>query len=440
MSNNIPVNGWPQLKDLEAVQPILNRLDKIEAWKRTVKEEIFTGDDITIENALALPARSLVTTIEAIQDLHGYDKPWVGGAGKNKLPMTVEGLKALNTTGTWSGNAYTLNGVTFTLQTDSDGNLTNIKVIGTPTSRVLFYIFASGATGGYAQNIFKGMILNGSNQNFSGNNGLYIAYSNDGTSWVDEQFQKLSEVTIKNNDYIRIEIMCYSGTFNNDFKPMLRLSTETDPTFAPWENKCPISGRTEARVDTENEDSTESAYATIQLGTTVYGAEINWDTGVMTVKTTKQTLNSDLTWARGGGASIPTGRAVYYFTEGLTGAAPCGSDDNSNNITMKSNVYNIANKSYNAMRLETGFALGIGGDNNISTIGCNVSSTDIPDATAFETWLDSNPIEIEYPLATPTTLQLTPAQLEMLKGYNRITLTDGYGTIELKALTGANWS
>ena len=51
-----------------------------------------------------------------------------------------------------------------------------------------------------------------------------------------------------------------------------------------------------------------------------------------------------------------------------------------------------------------------------------------------------NGVTAEYELATPTTIQLTPTQLEMLKGYNHITLSDGYGTIELKALTGANWS
>ena len=190
---------------------------------------------------------SLKVALSPNQDLHGYPNPWVGGAGKNKVPLTLNNLKAINTSGTWSGNVFTSNNVTFTVQTDSDGNVINIKVTGTPTSRALFHIFTTDV-GGYIQNNFKGMILNGSNQNFSGNNGIYIAYSNNGASWADEQFQKSSEVTIKNNDYLRIEIMCDSGTFDNDFKPMIRLATETDPTFEPYENICPISGHTQSKV------------------------------------------------------------------------------------------------------------------------------------------------------------------------------------------------
>ena len=33
---------------------------------------------------------SLKVTLTPIQDLHGYDSPWVGGAGKNKIPITCE--------------------------------------------------------------------------------------------------------------------------------------------------------------------------------------------------------------------------------------------------------------------------------------------------------------------------------------------------------------
>lgn len=39
----------------------------------------------------------------------------------------------------------------------------------------------------------------------------------------------------------------------------------------------------------------------------------------------------------------------------------------------------------------------------------------------FKTWLASNHLQISYPLATPTELTLTPAELELLKGYNYIT-------------------
>ena len=136
MVNNIPVNGWPQLKDLEAVQPILNRLDKIEAWKRTVKEETFTGDDITIDNALALPARSLVTSINAIQDLHGYDKPWAGGAGKNKWPFG-------DFTGTYSNVPFTLAAGTYTVSKANHDVNCGLRLFYADNTSIAFTFFTS---------------------------------------------------------------------------------------------------------------------------------------------------------------------------------------------------------------------------------------------------------------------------------------------------------
>ena len=80
---------------------------------------------------------SFVCNIDAVQDLHGYDSPWVGGAGKNKLPMTVDGIKAANTDGTWTGNAYVINGITYTILTDSNNNVIGIKANGTAICNIL---------------------------------------------------------------------------------------------------------------------------------------------------------------------------------------------------------------------------------------------------------------------------------------------------------------
>jgi hypothetical protein len=41
--------------------------------------------------------------------------------------------------------------------------------------------------------------------------------------------------------------------------------------------------------------------------------------------------------------------------------------------------------------------------------------------TDFKSWLASNPLEVCYPLATPIEIQLAPAELELLRGYNYIT-------------------
>ena len=86
----------------------------------------FTGTDAPID--------SLKASIVGVQDLHGYDSPWVGGAGKNLLKLSISDIKHKNTVGTWSGNVYTLYGITYTVQTDSDENVVGIKVNGTATN------------------------------------------------------------------------------------------------------------------------------------------------------------------------------------------------------------------------------------------------------------------------------------------------------------------
>ena len=52
----------------------------------------------------------------------------VGWTGKNKLIISLDKLKALNTNGSWSGNVYSRNGADFTCVVDSDGYIESITV------------------------------------------------------------------------------------------------------------------------------------------------------------------------------------------------------------------------------------------------------------------------------------------------------------------------
>ena len=50
-----------------------------------------SGDIVTItDGGDNLPVKELVVGIEPVQDLHGYDYPWVGGGGVNLCPETVK--------------------------------------------------------------------------------------------------------------------------------------------------------------------------------------------------------------------------------------------------------------------------------------------------------------------------------------------------------------
>ena len=46
-----------------------------------------TGNPVEFSDGADAPLLKCVTEIQGSQNLHGYDKPWVGGAGKNKLKI-----------------------------------------------------------------------------------------------------------------------------------------------------------------------------------------------------------------------------------------------------------------------------------------------------------------------------------------------------------------
>ena len=49
------------------------------------EEVTVEGNPVTFDSPFEQDAKSVVVSVKPIQDLHGYDHPWVGGAGKNKF-------------------------------------------------------------------------------------------------------------------------------------------------------------------------------------------------------------------------------------------------------------------------------------------------------------------------------------------------------------------
>ena len=474
-----------------------------------------SGNPVVISDCAGGKARSLKTVINALQDLHGFEKPWAGGAYKNKLPMVLSDIKTTNTDGTWSGNVYTINGVAVTVLTDSADNVIGFNLNGVCTANFNFYVTALEI--GLEAN---GMTYSGLT---TGSDTTYFLYWDGAGVQVDT-----GEVTITTGRNPirmgRIVVRANANLSNLKVYPMVRPSTESDPTFAPYSNICPISGRDSVVVDdvgknqldvsavtqgsfdnpsatancvsdytpvsggtnyyisgnsgyadgiylrfydankTELDTSTRiskyvvafgftapsaavytrimwykgsgltptnvanalvqleigttaTAYepyahssATIQLGQTVYGADINWDTGVMTVthvllvNNTADMDNSE-DWPGwrtsgirqyiGGGINrVFTGQTMNVGT--VYGANTTGNDDT---LILPKDTYNLSQTEWKALSMD---------------------------------------VQILIPLATPTTIQLTPEQLEMLKGYNRVTIDNG--SIELgyiaKAISG----
>ena len=204
------------------------------------EEVTVEGNPVTFDSPFEQDAKSVVVSVKPIQDLHGYDHPWVGGAGKNKLPLTVDGIKAANSGATWTGNSTTINGVTFTILTDSDGNVTGIHAEGTANNNILYFKLITNLT------IDTPMIFSTGHTYTWGINGRVMEVSDGNTTYKPSV---VSGVEVPVGTY-EVHIAVAAGyTINDDYQPMLRLATETDATFAPYSNICPISGIDEVEIE-----------------------------------------------------------------------------------------------------------------------------------------------------------------------------------------------
>lgn len=204
-----------------------------------------SSNPITLETKQAGLAKSCVISMPPIQDLNGYDYPWVGGAGKNILPFDLAQIKTNNTDGTWNGNVYTYNGVSWTVNEDG-----SVIANGTPTVGTLSFIrYLGDGTVSFSYElpsadykITSGFTSTGSTARFeigyrSTGGTIRHIYNNDGYA-LDSANVNLIQL-----------VVCEGYMADNlEFYPMIVATSVSDYTFAPYSNICPISGRTEVSV------------------------------------------------------------------------------------------------------------------------------------------------------------------------------------------------
>ena len=203
-----------------------------------------TGEVITVTDAADIYAEEVQAAVAAMQDLHGYTKPWVAGGGRNKLPLTVEGIKAADGgAGSWTGNTKVKNDVTFTILTNNAGSVIGIKANGTASADTRLIMVMN-------MTVSTNTILNGCPSGGSASNGYclaFVLYSGGQIAFADTG----SGVSITNSTQVNCDIVITRGTTvsNKIFYPMLRLSSDSDTSFVPYENVCPIQGYDIVSVD-----------------------------------------------------------------------------------------------------------------------------------------------------------------------------------------------
>lgn len=365
-----------------------------------------SGNPIVITDCAGGKARSLVTTIEPIQEGEGDPSPTnirpISGRNSVTVDDVGKNLLSLNFTeesGT-SGSFIRKNAdgsVTYKGTSDIETNIGNISKASfgfgndqfssdTVTLPVGTYIL-SGITN--ANCYLQLATLENGSASILGN-----------TSTGDYQFT----VTDPNKQYW-VRIRCTTNT-EVTIKPMIR-RVDASADFEPYR---------------------ETVSATIQLGTTVYGAEVDFDTGVVEVTDASYIFDGTETWL----SNAPSSNSW------VCGALDNVIKPNANNTTVakiKSNRYK-ADTPNNIWTCTTDSTISVAREQDTYKIRVyDANAIGMTGTQAAEYFKD---LQVCYELATPTTLQLTPAQLELLKGYNRVTVESGTITLDYvaKAISG----
>ena len=214
----------------------VDRTNKIKA--PVIWEEASGYPAVFDDGADGMYVKDLTLTLTPSQDLNGYGYAWAGGNGKNLLEAKAGTVANLNGSGT-----VTIN---------SDGSIT---VNGVQNSA--FIPIGNLATGfigtGAGQNDGVKHIPNGSYILTTGlTNQTRIVVQVYGTNQAIGT-SDLHSITVVSTEsvftiddtyaYNYIRLYVGTGTYNNvTFYPMIRRASESDDTFAPYENICPING------------------------------------------------------------------------------------------------------------------------------------------------------------------------------------------------------
>lgn len=331
------------------------------------------------DGADGIPMEECEVTLVPSQDLHGYSKPWAGGAGKNKLEVTATSqyIYTVASDGEITADG-TSNGYGLILGYITPDTTTEYKLNGCPTG------------GGDSTYRLDARLTSSPSSPIAGSQDT----GNGATFTASEEF------------YIFLRSPNGAVLNNVVFKPMVRLSSVVDDTFEPYSNICPISGHTDVTVTVASTSGGSGEDTTVALGRTVYGGTLDVTTGELTVDKGYKLYTGDASenW------SFSTDFVYINISDALRPQSSIG---------IQSNIIVTAT----GRDAYTGFINQYG--NLIIYVPSSITS-----ASDWKTWLSSNNLQIVYALAMPQTFTLTKEQIQTLLGQNYVS-HDGGGNIKV---------
>lgn len=204
-------------------------------------------DVITISDAINKAAKDVRLKVEAVQDLHGYTKPWPGGAGDNLLDIgeSISDWFATDNNGTTivDGDISTKVTATFTPSTGSI-KVTNYNSTGywwmskvVKLKKNTDYKCYYSKTGGSSPALF--------------------GFSNLNVGTVGTQISPFYDTqSFNSGNYEYVVISIYPSNIN--VTQMQIKEASASATFTPYKNICPISGWSNAKVTRSGKNLCES--------------------------------------------------------------------------------------------------------------------------------------------------------------------------------------
>ena len=416
--------------------------------------EVVNAAVARFKSSSRMPIKSLSSEIKAVQDLHGYNHPWVGGAGKNKLEDTFN-------TGTFLGVDITAdNGVIDLNGTGTGSNSFAIKSRNTSGNYIYMpkgnYIFSAQGIG---SGVVVGTTYNGAFYEIERNdNGEFVGFSITDNTPSD---YKQSDGSVLLSLYISISARTYN---HQKVYPMIRLASETDATFEPYSNVCLISGHTETNLVACGKNFYHGTLYNGQIGSNggyssantrisnVNGSEIS--KGALYLKSgsyilsisgldyctvlTKDNNNNIVDNFAFSWHDLPytftlTNDAYLFFTARKSDNSNITPSDYSPMIRLSS-IIDETYEQYNGNTYTFNFGQTVYGghfDNNGNLVVTHSFIASYNGETINEPWISSmdnyvpNTLpsigaQVKYPLTTPITLAITSQDISTLLGENNI--------------------